>query len=96
MYLGVTLKSAKVFDCMIKDRVKKFFQCANAILRIDGKPNDMVMLCFVETHCVPILSYGIEVLHVANRDERRQLRVGYNLLFRKIFGFRWLESISNL
>ena len=56
----------------------------------------MVMLRLVETHCVPILTYGIEVIHVANRDERRQLRVAYNSLFRKIFGYRWSESVTAL
>ena len=42
VYLGVTLKSGKVFDCCVKERIRKFFRCANAILRIDGKSNDMV------------------------------------------------------
>ena len=96
VYLGVTLKSAKIFDCSINDRVKKFFRSANAIFRIDSRSNDMVMLQLVESHCVPILTYGIEVIHVANRDERRQLRVAYNSLFRKIFQYRWSESVSAL
>ena len=56
----------------------------------------MVMLQLVESYCVPILTYGIEVIHVANRDERRQLRVAYNSLFRKIFQYRWSESVSAL
>ena len=95
-YLGVTLKSAKSFDCSVKEKVKKFYRCANSIFRIDGKSNDTVMLHLVETHCVPILTYAIEVIHVSNRDERRQLRVAYNSLFRKIFGYRWSESVSAL
>ena len=56
----------------------------------------MVMLRLVEAHCVPLLSYAIEIIHVANRDERRQLRVAYNSLFRKIFNYRWSESVSAL
>ena len=54
------------------------------------------MLHLVETHCIPILTYGIEVLVVKNRDERRQLRVAYNSVFRKIFGYRWSESVTAL
>ena len=96
IYLGVTVKSAKTFDCSMKERVKKFYRCANAIFRIEGKSNDMVMLRLVEAHCVPLLSYAIEIIHVANRDERRQLRVAYNSLFRKIFNYRWSESVSAL
>ena len=56
----------------------------------------MVMLQLVESHCVPILTYAIEMVHVTNRDERRQLRVAYNSLFRKIFRYRWSESVSAL
>ena len=54
------------------------------------------MLRLVETHCVPLLTYGIEIVHVADRDERRQLRVAYNSLFRKIFGYRWSQSVTAL
>ena len=54
------------------------------------------MLHLLETHCVPILTYAIEVIHVSNRDERRQLRVAYNSLFRKIFQYRWSESVTAL
>ena len=96
VYLGVTLKSSKVFDCSIKEKVRKFFRCANAILRIDGKSNDLVMLKLLESHCVPILTYASEIIYVSNRDERRQLRVAYNSLFRRIFNYRWSESVSAL
>ena len=95
-YLGVTLKSGKSFNCSIKDRLKKFYRCANAIFRIDGFANDSVLLRLVETHCVPLLTYAIEVIHVADVDERRQLRVAYNSVFRKIYDYRRIESVSAL
>ena len=56
----------------------------------------MVMLRLIEAHCVPILTYAIEITDVANRDERRSLRVAYNSIFRKLFGYRYFESVSNL
>ena len=84
-YLGVTLKSGKRFGCSVTDRIKKLYCCANSILRIEGRSNDMVMLRLIEAHCIPVLSYAIEVIHVADRDERRQLRVAYNSVFWKIF-----------
>ena len=96
VYLGVTLRSAKTFDCSIRERVRKFYRSANAILRIEGKSSDTVMLNLIETHCVPILTYAIEIVHVSDRDERRQLRVAYNSVFRRIFGYRWSESVSAL
>ena len=95
-YLGITPKSGKVFNCSVTERIQKFYRCTNAILRIDGHSNDTVMLHLLETHCVPILSYAIEIVHVANRDERRQLRVAYNSIFRKIFDYRWSESVTAL
>ena len=96
IYLGVTLKSAKSFECCVKERIKKFYKCSNAIFRIDGKSNDTVILKLVETHCIPILTYACEILCISNRDERRQLRVAYNSLFRKIFQYRWSESVTEL
>ena len=96
LYLGVTLKSGKLFSCCVKERVKKFYRCANSILRIDGVSNDMVMLRLLEAHCIPLLTYAIEIIHVKNTDERRQLRVAYNSIFRKLFQYRWRESVTKL
>ena len=80
----------------MKEKIKKFYRCVNGIFRIEGYSNDTVMLQLVESHCVPLLTYGIEVIHIADRDEKRQLRVAYNSLFRKIFGYRWCESVTAL
>ena len=40
--------------------------------------------------------YFLPVICISNRDERRQLRVAYNSLFRKIFHYRWSESVTAL
>ena len=95
-YLGVTLRSHKVFNCSIDEKVKAFYRCANAILRIDGRSDETVMLHLLETHCVSVLTYAIEVIHIADRDERRKLRVAYNSLFRRLFGYRDWESVTDL
>ena len=92
-YLGITVVS---HNCCIEEKVKSFYRSANAILRIEGRSNDLVMLQLLEAHCVSILSYGIEVLHVANADTRRKLRVAYNLIFRRVFGYRMSESVSQV
>ena len=54
------------------------------------------MLQLLETHCLPILTYTIDVIHVADRDERRRMRVAYNSLFRKVFNYRPWESVTEL
>ena len=96
VYLGVTLRSSKTFDCCVTERIRKFYRSVNAILRIEGSRNEMIMLRLLESHCVPILTYGVEIVHVNNRDERRQLRVAYNSLFRRLFDYRWSESVTAL
>ena len=58
--------------------------------------DDVVLLRLIEAHCVPILTYAIEIIFVANRDERRSLRVAYNSIFRKLFSYRSYESVTNL
>ena len=95
-YLGVTLHSHEKFNCSIKERLKSFYRCLNSIFRIEGHSNELVMLRLIEAHCVPILSYAVEILHVADPDVRRQLRVAYNSVFRKIFNYRRNESVREL
>ena len=95
-YLGVTVRSNQSFDCYIDDKVKSFYRSANAILRIEGRSLGLVMLQFLEAHCLSILTYAIEVITVADQDECRRLRVAYNSIFRKVFDNRDWESVTEL
>ena len=95
-YLGVILKSGPKFGCSVKERVKSFYRSLNSILRVEGRSDDLILLRLIETHCLPILTYAIETIHISDRDERRSMRVAYNSIFRKIFGYRIFESVSNL
>ena len=76
--------------------MKSFYRSLNSIIRVEGRSNDMIFLQLLETHCVPILTYAIEIVHVADRDERRSLRVAYNAIFQKIFSYRHFESVTAL
>ena len=80
-YLGVTLIHGPCFGCCIDDAVRKFYRAANSILRVDGRSNDLVMLGLLETHCLPVLSYDIEVIHVADKKKQSKMRVAYNSIF---------------
>ena len=95
-YLGVTLVSGRSFGCCIKETTSKFYKALNSILRIEGRADDMVMLRLLEAHCVPILTYACEVIIVNNQNEKRQLRVCYNAVFRKMFGYSYRESVTLL
>ena len=95
-YLGVTLVSGRIFSCCAKETLSKFYRALNAIIRVEGKSDDMVMLCLLEAHCVPILAYAIEVVCINDRTEKRQLRVAYNSVYRKLFGYSYRESVTLL
>ena len=95
-YLGVTLMSGRRFGCSATERIRKFYRCANAIFRIEGRSNDLTMMKLVESHCVPMLTYGMEVAYFSDRRERSKLRAAYNSLYRKIFGYRTSESVTQL
>ena len=95
-YLGVTLVHGPRFGCCAEETLSKFYKAVNSILRVDGRSDDLVMLRLLESHCVPILSYSIEVLHVADRRQRSRLRVAYNSIFRKLFHYSWRESVTDL
>ena len=95
-YLGVTLQSGDHFECCIKDKLSSFYRALNSIIRIEGGADELVKLRLLEAHCLPILTYGIEVIHVRNRNVRRQLRVAYNSIFRNIFHYTYNESVTDL
>ena len=91
-----TLKFGPIFNCCIKETLRKFYRSLNSILRIEGRSDDMVMLRLLEAHCLPILAYGIEVVTVADRDDKRHMRVAYNAIYRKMFGYSYRESVTLL
>ena len=96
IYLGVMLQCAAKFDCCMKETLRKFYASLNSIIRVDGRSDDMVMLRLLEAHSLPILTYAIETIEIANRDDRRQLRVAYNAIYRKMFGYSYRESVTLL
>ena len=95
-YLGVTLQSGPRFSCCVKETISKFYRAANAVLRVEGRSDDIVMLRLLESHCISILTYAIEIVHVSDQKQRRAMRVAYNSIFRNLFNYTWRESVSEL
>ena len=95
-YLGVIVVSGKRFGCSMMERMKKFYRCANAIFRIEGRSDDLTMLRLVESHCIPILTYGMELVSFSDSREKSKIRAAYNSVFRKIFVYRTRESVTDL
>ena len=52
------------------------------------------MLKLIESHCTQILTYGIEVAEISDRNERSKIRAAYNSVFRRIFGYCTYESVT--
>ena len=96
VYLGVTLMSGHSFSCCVDKTVQKFYRAANAILRVEGRSDDVVMLQLLETHCVSILTYALEIIHVVNQQKMKKMRVAYNSIFRKLFNYTWRQSVTEL
>ena len=93
-YLGVDLRSHKNFNCSIDNKVKAFYRCADAILRIDGRSDKMVMLHLLETQYVSVLTRlkSSTLLTETNVENS----VAYNAIFGRVFGYRQWESVTNL
>ena len=75
---------------------EKLYRAPNAIIRIEERSDDIMMLRLLEAHCLPVLSYGIEIINVTDHDARRQMRVAYNAIYRKLFGHSYRESVTLL
>ena len=54
------------------------------------------MLRLLEAHCLPILAYAIEIIFVSDRDDKHQMRVAYNSIYRKMFDYAYHESVTLL
>ena len=95
-YLGIDVVSGKRFGCSVTERIRKFYRCANGIFRIEGQSDDEVMLSLVHSHCIPILTYGMELVSFSDYREKSKIRKAYNSLFRRIYGYRTFESVTDL
>jgi len=95
-YLGLTIMSHKKFQCDVSEKVSKYYDSLNSLLRFRTKPSELVQLHLLTTHCAPILTYGIEVLRCSSQS-CQSMKVAYNALFRRVIGFRRNEfSISEV
>ena len=92
----VSLQLFDIFGCCVEETLRKYYRSINSILRVDGRLDDIVMLRLLEAHCVPILSYAIEVVNVADRKQLSKMRAAYNAIFRKLFHYSFRESVTDL
>ena len=80
----------------MEETLKKFYRSLHSILRVDGQSDDMIMLRLIESNCVPVLSYAIEVINISNKKHFSKMRAAYNAVFRKLFHYSYRESVTDL
>ena len=95
-YLGVTLLHGRHFSCCADETVLKYYRAVNSVLRVDGRSDDIVMFRLIEAHCVPILSYAIEVVNITDRRQMSRMRAAYNSVFRKLFNYSMIFLVWNI
>ena len=94
-YLGLTLVAGKVFTIDLSETRRKFFVSVNVILSKCQHCSDIVKLSLIETHCLPVLLYGLDSLNLPSR-QLAELNSWWNSVYKKIFGYHKWESVKEL
>ena len=94
-YLGVWISSAKHFKLDFSETRRKFFVSINSILYHSKFSSDLVKLQLIESHCLPLLTYGLDSLNISN-SQLNELGSWWNSVYRKIFGYNKWESVKEV
>ena len=94
-YLGFYLTSHDHFKCSVTEDLRGFFGSVNSILTSTHRPMENILMQLLYANCVPKLTYGAEVKDY-NASEKNQLNVALNGAIRRIFGFRFWQSIRQI
>ena len=94
-YLGFYLVSHDHFKCSISEDLRGFFGSVNSILSSIQRPRENTLMQLLYSNCVPKLTFGAEVKDL-NSTEMNQYNVALNGAIRRIFGFRYWQSIRQI
>ena len=94
-YLGVILLYGIKFTIDTSEIRRKFFIAVNSILSRCKFASEAVKLDLLEKHCLPILTYCIEVLDL-NAIQLKDINAWWNSIYRKIYGYNKWESVKEL
>ena len=94
-YLGVNFVSSKRFTVDLSEVRRKFFASVNMIFSNCKYASDMVKLSLLESHCLPILLYSVEVLNLP-RFQQKEMNSWWNSVYRKIFHYNKWESVKEV
>jgi hypothetical protein len=74
---------------------RKYFAALNALNAHCKFVAEPVKLQLYESYCLPILMYGLDCVDLSTRQVH-ELNVCWNNAYRKIFGFKYSESVKLL
>ena len=94
-YLGFHLISHDHFKISVIEDLHGFFGSVNSVLSSIHKPRENVLMQLLYTNCVPKLTFGAAVKELSS-SEMNQFNVAVNTAVRRIFGFRYWQSIRQI
>ena len=94
-YLGFHLISHDHFKISVTEDLRGFFGSVNSVLYCIHKPRENVLMQLLYTNCVPKLTFGAAVKELSS-SEMNQFNVAVNTAVRRIFGFRYWQSIRQI
>ena len=94
-YRSWELHSSDLGKCFFSDALRGFFGSVNAILTSVRQPKENILMQLLYSNCVPKLTYGAAVKDL-NVSEKQQYNVAVNNAIRRIFRFRYWQSIRQI
>ena len=93
-YLGVFFRSARHLVTDIDVTVWQLYISSNAVFSNCKGIDELIKRTLQETYCLPILCYALRALKLSD-TQGRTLNSSRNSSYRKIFGFKKLESAKS-
>ena len=94
-FLGFNILSGVCFRFSATECLRGFFGAVNSVLTVLTRPNEDVLMRLLYSNCVPKLTYGAAVKDLSAAD-KHSYSVALNNAIRRIFGFRYYQSIRQL
>lgn len=92
-YLGISFITGKRLLVNINSVKQKFYVAANCILSNANCNNELLKLNLIESHCLPILLFSSVSTRISV-EQINELNIGWNSIYRRIFGFHKWESVK--
>ena len=94
-YLGFHIIAHTHFKFSIDEDLRGFFGSVNSILSCLKKPKENVLIQLLYSNCVSKLTYGAAIKDLSALEKNRY-NVAVNNAVRRIFGFRYFQSIRQI